>query len=132
MIPVFNAYVKRGKVIFDHQEQWDGYLFTLESKYVHVTIKKRQKKRSNPQNNWYWACVVAIPAEHFGYLPEEMHDAYKLMFLKEGNPDKPVTLKSTTRLSTVEFNEYVEKCRQWCAEQGIYIPNPDEIFLDKT
>jgi hypothetical protein len=42
---------------------------------------------------------------------------------------KPETVKSTTLLSTVEFSEFVEKCRQWAAEQGFNIPDPTKVEL---
>ena len=127
MIPVFNAFVKRGKVIFDHQEQWDGYLFTLEGKYVHVTVKKRQKKRSNPQNSFYWGVVIHILCDTTGYSDDEMHNALKMLFLQDRTRKIP-TLRSTAHLSTVEFEEYLEKIRVWAAsELNCSIPLPNEV-----
>ena len=81
--------------------------------------------RTNLQNRYYWVAVVGIPAQHFGYLPEEMHDAYKLMFLNLNDEGKPKTIRSTTTLSTKEFSEYVDKCAQWCAENEIVIPEAE-------
>lgn len=89
---------------------------------------KEKVNRTNLQNKYYWASVVGIPAEHFGYLPEEMHDAFKFLFLRIHEKGKPETVRSTTTLNTKEFSDYVEKCAQWCAEQGIYIPEPTEVM----
>ena len=84
--------------------------------------------RTLRQNRWYWSCVVGIPAEHYGYLPEEMHEAYKWMFLRRFEEDKPNTVKSTTSLDTKEFTEYIEKCRCWAAQEGFNIPSPEEML----
>lgn len=132
MSPIFIATIKNGKVIFQNVDLLNGYLISLENKEVEVIVRKRKKNRTLSQNNWYWSCVVGIAAEHFGYEPDEMHEAYKFMFLRKHTEGKPETVKSTTSLSTVEFSSYVEKCRQFCAENSIVIPDPGEIDLDPT
>ena len=39
-------------------------------------------------------------------------------------------VKSTTKLSTKEFNEYIEQIQVWAAsEHGVVIPDPNETFL---
>ena len=130
MNPVFKATIQKGKVIFDRVDMFNSYVVGLEGKEVNIVISKRKKHRTNPQNSWYWACVVAIPAEHFGYTPDEMHEAFKWMFLRKHIEDnRPLTVVSTASLSTVEFSEYVEKCRQFCAEEGLYIPDPEEVDI---
>lgn len=132
MIPIFNAFVKKGKVIFDHHEQWAGYLFTLEGRYVHVTIKKRQKKRSNPQNAFYWGVVIHLLCETTGYGDNEMHFALKMMFLLDRSRKIP-TVKSTAVLTTVEFEEYLEKIRVWSAQElNCIIPLPNEVSIDDS
>lgn len=82
--------------------------------------------RTRRQNSYYWSVVVSIPAQEIGYFPEEMHDAFKIMFLKKHEEGKPETTRSTSSLTTDEFTEYISRCRHWCAEQGIYIPDPEE------
>jgi len=134
--PIFDATVKNGKVIFHNLELLNGYLISLEKKEVEVVIRKKKKHRTNPQNAYYWACVVGnpnekgSPAEHFGYTAEELHEAYKFMFLRKHAEGKPDTVRSTKDVSTVEFSAYVEQCRQFCAEEGIYIPDPNEVDLE--
>ena len=54
------------------------------------------------------------------------------MFLRKHTEGKPETVRSTVSLTTVEFSSYVEKCRQFCAEEGIVIPDPGEIDLEPT
>lgn len=129
MTPIFSAIISKGKIVIDKLGLFNDYLYTLEGKQVDVTIQKHRRLRTNPQNNWYWACVVGLTAEHFGYEPEEMHTAFKLMFLRKHEEGKPETVKSTTQLSTIEFSEYIEKCRQFASEEGVYIPDPKEVLL---
>ena len=90
-------------------------------------VPTEKVNRTNLQNRYYWGQVVAIPARESGYLDDEMHSAFKMMFLKKSEDrTKPPTVKSTATLTTQEFSEYVEKCRQWCAENGYDVPNPGD------
>lgn len=124
MIPKFDATVTNGKLYMRNAALFASYLSTLVGD-VGVTVGKKAKGRTNPQNSWYWAAIVGIPAREIGYVPQEMHDAFKLMFLRREEPGKPVTIGSTTTMTTAEFSDYCEACRRWCAEQGYAIPDPD-------
>lgn len=97
-------------------------------KFTYKTIIKEKIPRTLKANAYYWVAVVGIPAQHFGYSVEEMHEALKWLFLRKFEEGKPETVRSTTELSTVEFSEYVEKCRKWAAEEGLVIPDPDEVL----
>jgi uncharacterized C2H2 Zn-finger protein len=91
-------------------------------------IIKERVPRSLRQNKYYWDQVVGIPAQHFGYLNEEMHRAYQLMFLRKFAEGKPETVRSTTSLDTKEFVEYVNKCREWAADNELVIPDPEQCY----
>ena len=127
MNPLFFGKIQSGKVKLYDAKSFNKYLLSLQEKEIQISLGLVKKERSNRQNRWYWACVVGIPAEHYGYLPEEMHDCYKLMFLRMHDEGKPETVRSTTTLSTKEFIKYTEKCQQWAAEQGLIIPNPNQV-----
>ena len=127
--PIFFASVKDGKILFSERESLDRYVQSFEGKEIDVIIRHHRKDRTHSQNRYYWGCVVAIPAEHFGYTINEMHDAFKLIFLLRDEGGKPVTVKSTAALSTLEFSEYVEQCRKWCSENGLFIPDPNEVDI---
>ena len=61
-----------------------------------------------------------------------MHSIYKSKFLKERRVMKNRVyemIRSTTSLNTEEFSEYVEKCRRFAEEQGMIIPDPNEVNL---
>lgn len=118
--------VENDSIKFFNEALWKKQLGQFNGRKGFITLSEERKKRTNDQNAWYWACVVGIPAALYGYYPEEMHDAYKMMFLRNHEDGKPETIKSTTALNTKEFSEYVERCRQWAAEQGFYIPEPEK------
>lgn len=125
--PVFFATVKDGKVLFSNKNLWELWLSKLDGQDVDVIVRKHKKDRTQRQNRYYWNTVVAIPAKHFGYTPEEIHESFKWLFLRKNEEGKPLTVRSTIELSTIEFMEYVEQCKQWCADQSLFIPDPESV-----
>lgn len=95
------------------------------SYWVKVITKKN---RSLNQNAYYWACVLEIVLaglQEVGYreikTKEDTHAICKELFLKKSIPNELTgeVLEihvSTTELSTVEFNEYIDRIAQWAAE----------------
>lgn len=106
-----------------------NHLLPLRGQTVEVTAVKRRKRRSNEQNAYYHGVVLKLIADHCGYRGsddlEGLHESLKQKFLpKSGLLQIP---KSTTALTTVEFEEYLEDIRRWAAnELCIYIPVPNE------
>jgi hypothetical protein len=112
---------KRYKIIVQH----------LEGKEYELTLRSRPKKRSLNQNSYYWGVVIEMLSEASGYEPEEMHDALKERFLRIHAYTALPTVRSTTDLTTVEFEEYMRQCRQLSAEMfGLYIPEPNEVLME--
>jgi len=85
-----------------------------------------KNKRSNPQNFYYWGCLVKFISEETGYTPEECHAklAYKFLLVKtESQP----FVRSTTTLNTAEMEEYNENVRRWASSfLSLYLPLPGE------
>lgn len=97
------------------------------------------KKRSLPQNAYYWSVVVPMVKQGLrdaGYnevkTNNDAHEVMKQLFLKkryrsEKTDDEIVIAGSTAELKTVAFNEYLEEIWQWAASYlGITIPAPNE------
>lgn len=121
--------VKQGKFIPDDREQFTQAFKPLEDTRVEVTVQKYRKSRSLQQNAYYWGVLIDILANYTGYEPDEMHDALRWQFLRvhRGN-GLPDTVKSTTALTTAEFEEYLEKVRRWAAtDHSVYVPEPNEV-----
>jgi hypothetical protein len=110
-------------------KRWEAVKTFLEGQEVEITIGRRRKRRSLAQNSYYWGVVVEAIAEAAGYsTAEEAHDALRLHFLEKHRDGQMPTIRSTAELTTVEFEDYVAKCRQLGAEMfGIYIPDPLEV-----
>jgi len=98
-----------------------------------VVISAFRKDRTLPQNRYYWGVVLKHVSDYTGYTDEEAHDLFKDTFLTK----KTVTIgsktiertPSTTELSTIEFNEFIESvCRYVASEIGLAIPQPNEKF----
>lgn len=135
--PVFHGEVVEGKMKLYDQERFLKYVRSFrrddgEPVKITLTLKKFRKQRSNEQNAYYFGVVVEMLADELGYTPEEMHDALKWKFLRKKGVNIP-TVRRTSDLSTVEFEDYLSNIRMWASlppEQeglGVYIPNPNEI-----
>jgi hypothetical protein len=127
MIPVFLATIQKGKLVFNNPDGFEKYLWKLNDKSVDVVVRLPRKDRSYKQNRFLWGICYELISESTGYTREEVHDAMRLLFLKD--EDRAIlTLKSTTSLTTVEMNEYWAKIQQFAAEKlNLIIPDPKEV-----
>ncbi len=103
-----------------------------------LTVKAHRRTRTNPQNRYYWSCYVQPLVEFLAdqgemKTKEEVHQMFAMMFLRESIVDPSTgevlgeTVRSTTKLNTTEFNEYLERVAQWLAEKvGIVVVEPEQ------
>lgn len=129
-----SANVKKVKVIRNAEDMrrfvdWIQK-FSLE-KAVQFTVEAYKKKHSSSQRGYYHGVVVATVAKETGNDPEDVHNAFKEMFL---TPDvvevfgKPMLRRTTKPLGTVEYGEFIDKCVAFShTELGIRIPAPNEV-----
>lgn len=109
-----------------------AYLRKHEGQHVRVQFSQPTKTRSNPQNRYYWGVVLTMIAAETGHTTEEIHEYMKAKFLprvfmKLGTEEQQLT-KSTTTLSTFDFEEYLDHIRAFAStELGMHIPMPHEI-----
>ncbi len=88
--------------------------------------------RSEKQNGYYWKVVLRIMADDTGHTRKEIHEWMGLQFLVMLENGQEV-VESTTRLSTVEFETYLQKVRMFAStELGIFIPLPNETEFAYT
>jgi hypothetical protein len=116
---------------------------SFEGKDVLITFEKPKKKRSNPQNAFYYGVIIPIVQnclKEAGHVMtnESTHDLIKLKFLKEiilVNEDTGEVVervKSTTELSTSQFMDFVAEIRLFTTEYfGVDIPEPREAITLK-
>ena len=127
MKKIFRGKVEKCKVVLHDQRGYDLFVASLNSKDIEITIGRPSKTRSNQENRYYWGVVIKLLSELTGYTNDEIHDAMRMKFLinRDG---KVVTLKSTKNLTTIQFEEYMTKIRQWAnSELDCYIPEPNEV-----
>jgi hypothetical protein len=131
MNPVHRGKVEQGKKIYDNPSRYLVQLSKLEGKRFEEVIRKEKSKRSLGQNSYYWGVVVEILRDRFGYEEDEakeVHIGLKLLFLRTHKGEALESVRSTTKLNTAEFEDYLEKIRRWASkEHGIYIPLPNEV-----
>lgn len=113
----------------DQIQRWAGFLRRMEGKWVTLTASKKGKPRSLNQNRYLWGVVYEYIADETGHSPEEVHAAMKQMFLpRQFLPfgGRTVELaKSTTDLTTQEFNEFVDRVVAFAGtELSLSIPPP--------
>ena len=94
-----------------------------------VKITPYKSTRSLDQNSYYWNLVGEL-ADYFGLKShEEMHEvlSYKLLSAEKHIKNlKVMTITSTTKLNVKEFNEYLEKVKDFAKGYGFKL-NEEEV-----
>lgn len=131
-MPIFISKIKNGKI--EDQEKWWVYCQKNDGRKIRVETISGEK-RSLTQNGFYWHYLEIIATET-GNDADDLHQYFKTKLL----PRKIVKIKgkngvydfdklgSTTKLTKVEFGEYIEKI---CAITQIPIPNPEDVGFIK-
>lgn len=131
LVPVFVGRVDKGNLVLSRPGAWREHLESLSGE-VEVTVRRRRRLRSKRENDYYWAVVVELVAEEMGVFPAQAHEKMKADLLRKQVQTRSgrmiEVIRSTTELSTVEMEDYLEKCRRWAAlELNVYIPLPNEV-----
>lgn len=98
---------------------------------IEIIIHRKRKHRSVQQNRYYWL-VASMLSDHTGFTKDEIHAILKSKFLRteKVNQDSGAVydyVKSTTELSTMEYEEYLDSVRQFAAQEfDLQIPMPNE------
>ena len=133
-----NGVIKNGVLSIRYRTLFDKALFEFGDCEVEIKVSKKFRKRTSPQNRYYWSVIVfywkEILIKEYG---EQISQAQAHEFLKSNfnytelvNQDTGEVLripKSTTENKTFEMEEYHEVCRQKALEFfGVTIPLPNE------
>lgn len=109
-----------------------------EGKFIEITIKRKYKRRSIPENKYYFGVVIQIWKdliyEEWGetWSSEQTHEFLKshCNFKEIVNQNTGEIIKiphSTSDLKIIEFEEYLEKCRRLAFDFfNVQIPLPNE------
>ena len=128
---VFTGSVTRdGRLLLDARTTFRCMVRTLSGQAIELVIRRRRRARSTRQCRYYWGVVVAMLAEACGYTPDELHDGLKWKFLRHQAESALPTVRSTTDLTTTEFEEFLETVRAWAAtDLNVHIPLPNEVTV---
>ena len=98
-----------------------------------VEIKKHVKSRTRAQNRllWLWLGIISNDT---GESPESLHEIFKLRFLgteKIQSMGYSIEIpKSTTKLTTQEFTEYLDKIDVLMRSIDIHLPHPQDLYYE--
>lgn len=113
------------KGCIDHIQSLDGV--------YRVTIEPYKKNRSNAQSRLYWMWLGII-GDDTGNSPENLHEILKLKFLgteKINSLGYSIEIpKSTTKLTTQEFTDYLDKIEALALSIDIRLPHPQDLYYE--
>jgi hypothetical protein len=116
-------------------EQVREKLLKLTAGNYRVYICDDKRQRSLEQNAYYWGVVVKMISDHTGYNSDEVHMKLCFLFNSEFLEVKGKHYRqgrTTTKLNTKEFTEYLEQIRIWAStELWIDLPEPGEFSEDQ-
>ena len=124
-------------------------LKVFEGQEVIVTARPAAKKRSNPQNAYYWGVCVKMIREHLlkraamdddcraEFSDEMTHQIIKLAtgvshWIYPAPPCEALMVEGRTKNKSVkEFQDYIMSVQEWAAKVlGLVIPDPVEPGYD--
>lgn len=120
----------------EDREAIQEYLGRLSvEKGYDVTIVKHKAKRSDDQNALYWVWVTLV-AKETGNDSETIHKTLARKFLGfdtyEVLGEKIAKVRSTTKLSTEEFTNYLNQVEAFVTtELDIILPHPEDKFYEQ-
>lgn len=110
------------------EDNWQLLDWIIKSKDWKYVIKERKNTRSDKQNSYYWALIDLVSKET-GIDKDEIHEKmrYKFLTIPPKNEKQLPYCKSTSKLTTSEFWEYIEAMRNFFAELlGMNLPDANE------
>lgn len=130
--------IKNGILKISHRNEFLKSISSMPDCRVKIEVSKLYKKRSNPQNAYYWGVIVEIWrqiilaewGEHWS--TQEVHEFLKYNFNAEDKVNESTgeilkVGKSTTKNTTTEQEEYHLICREKAFEMfNTTIPEPNE------
>ena len=131
---------KNGRIIINNLERVKGLLLQYKDKEIQVSVKKANKRRSAKQNRWYWGVAIKTIQEELlriegePYEKEDIHhyilsEVVKTKFRTKEVMGKLITYsetKSTSSMTTKEFETFKFQLQVHFANRGIDIPEPNE------
>lgn len=109
-------------------EKINGHNFDINGD---LECSKFKSKRSNSQNDLYWAMLKEL-GDYTGYADLELHDMFRFKYLSEKKTvagSEIYAIKSTTSLNTDQFAEYIHDIQRFAIGLGFYFDQSREAAL---
>lgn len=131
------GFIKNGRKVYHNPELYNAQLLQLEGQEFEEIIKKRTRKTTHSQFDFYRGIILPIcyQQECFSHYdkPDDIHDDYfadkflsytKTVTLPDGRKVEKKRTISTSSLTVEEMSKFIEKVIIDCAELGIIIKDP--------
>lgn len=125
-----------GKLTIYRIAEMKAWLMNNADKDIVLSVKRKRKQRSTPQNGYYWSVMVPMVRDAINSYGNEFSNDETHEFLKGRFNTKEVEVgdgnylqlpQSTSDLDTAEFAGYIDQIHQFASMVlGIYIPQPNE------
>lgn len=141
MIARANGMVKKdGRLavsVYDRPRFIDS-IARMAGRRVTIEVRPDGRRRSLPQNSYYWGVVVGLVsdgiAEEWGEILTrgEVHELLKQQCnwterVSQTTGESIREAQTTRNMTTTQFDEYLERCRRFAAEfLNVSIPMPNE------
>ena len=123
----FGAVSSTGELILEDAVSYRQDLLNNKDKQVYLTVNKKVNHRSINQNSYAHGVIFTMMGDAIGCTADEAKESLKWEFLRKRLPSGIMTVRSTSDLSTVEFEDFCENCRRLAAEMfNCVIPLPGE------
>lgn len=121
------AKITDGELFYDDIEAYKTFLAKNNEKKLAIVLDT-DSIRSIKQNSYYWGVVISTLGRELGYSSEDMHEILKHEFAPkrkiETRREAFEVVKSTTKMTTIEFMNFIHKCRILGGSLNINIPLP--------
>lgn len=126
--------IEGGKLVLRSPEWFRKTMTLYEDCSVIVLVEKKKTSRSKQQLGYLWGIVYPEISNHTGHTPEDLHDIFKVKFLRRKmvwRGSEVVTVGSTSSLTVGEMAEFITNVILAAEELGIAIPPPDKAYQFK-
>lgn len=137
---LFTVGTAGGRIPAETMQSVINVLQSFPGRRMKISLGFVRKKRSDPQNRFYWGVVVPIVTQMFVEYGNEVdaEDVHRFLKGKVGGMTKPIVdrdgavvtfvVDTSTKLTTYEWEVWMEKIRAWAASIDLFLPYPNEEY----
>ena len=125
----FYGRIERGQILLSQDQAFARQRETLNGRPIELILRKERRRR-DPQQNYYWGVVVRAFAEALHRPPKDVDFALRIHFMPAERSGPLAFWHSPADLDKLQFSRYVDQCLDLAAEMRIYIPTPAPQFVE--